>query len=146
MNENVIYSEICKYIQLLNNVRTQTVRLLSREMDNPLSMKKRCNDQINCDIQRQFDVLGQPEKITFNRQLYVEEYDSIATETDEDTSQTSLSDLNDELNLLSLPSKISQQTRPTFTEINKKDRSDGHNFKGGIGSLQDKETATFTAT
>ena len=41
---NAVYIEISKYIELLNFERSSAVKLLSREFENILTMRKRCTE------------------------------------------------------------------------------------------------------
>ena len=60
MAPNASYIEICKYIELLNYERNAAVKLLSREFENILTMRKRCKELYEINERQMVEMLGTP--------------------------------------------------------------------------------------
>ena len=91
MAPNASYIEICKYIELLNYERNAAVKLLSREFENILTMRKRCKELYEINEARMVEMLGTPAD---NQIVESDTENSIEVDS---SSQMSLSEINDDL-------------------------------------------------
>ena len=92
MKPPVVYKEIYDYVQSVNADRSTAKRLLMREFENGISMKKKCLELIAINEQRIKDVLGAMQDF-----VYVESEDEKGDSDEETTSALSMSEANDDI-------------------------------------------------